>query len=216
MDPRFRHPLSCIVSAPSNNGKTHFVIDVINASFFDVQFDDIIWCYTEKQPAYDLITKKVRFVEGLVDGDTLDPKLKHLVVLDDMMSLKDNRIEQFFVKTCHHRNTSCFFLVQNLFSQGPGYRNCSLNASYIVLFPSARDRRQIVTLESQMFPGQKNYLLDSYNDACAKPYSHLVIDLKADTPNHLRLRARIFDENPVFYLPQSYKYTPDSNIQSFE
>ena len=169
IDPRLRHPFSCLVAGPSNCGKTQFIIKSLQVNAFDTDFDDIIWCYGEMQPAYDAIKNSCTFVEGLIDPDSLDPTRKHLVVIDDLMHNSDKRVEHFFTRTCHHRNTSCFFIVQNLFSQGQGHRNCSLNASYIVLFPSPRDRSQISVLGQQMFPDRKKYLLESYNDACSIP-----------------------------------------------
>ena len=58
-----------------------------------------------------------------------------------------------------------------------------------------------------MFPDRKKYLLESYNDACSIPYSHLLIDLKADTPDHFRLRGRILDSDTQdVYLPKDYKF----------
>ena len=59
-----------------------------------------------------------------------------------------------------------------------------------------------MTLGQQMFPNRKNFLMSSYEAACSEPYSHLLIDLRADTPNHLRLRGRILDEESQdVYVP---------------
>jgi hypothetical protein len=135
----------------------------------------------------------------------LDPKIPHLVILDDLMDTQDRRIEQFFTRSCHHRNTCCIYIVQNMFSQGKGHRSCSLNAQYMVVFKSPRDVSQIRVLEQQMFPGKKNFLVESYHDACEKPYCYLFIDLKPDTPSHLRVRGRILDETQDVYIPKDVK-----------
>ena len=135
----------------------------------------------------------------MIDPDDLDEKRPHLVIIDDLQDTNDKRIEAFFVKKCHHRNTSCIYVCQNLFGQGRGHRTCSLNASYIILFASARDRRQIVTLGQQMLLNvseRKIILLDSYHADCQKPYSYHLIDLHAETPNHFRLRGSIFVSYP--------------------
>lgn len=207
MDARLRHPFSCLLSGPSNCGKTTFVLNAISSDVIDTRFDDIVICYTEMQPAYEQVRDKCRFIHGLIDPDELDPRISHLVILDDQLgNMKDGKIVQFFTRTCHHRNTSIFFLVQNLFDQGPGFRTCSLNSSYIVLFPSARDKRQIMTLQQQMFPTRKNFLIQAYNDACREAYSHLLLDLKADCPDHLRIRARILDPaGQTVYLPDDHQ-----------
>ena len=216
MDPRLHHPFSLLLCGPSFCGKTEFVSQLIRSSVIEQPIDDIVVCYSEWQKAYEALQDRCRFVRGMIDPDDLDEKRPHLVIIDDLQDTNDKRIEAFFVKKCHHRNTSCIYVCQNLFGQGRGHRTCSLNASYIILFASARDRRQIVTLGQQMFPNRKHFLLDSYDAACQKPYSYLLIDLRAETPNHLRLRGRILDENSQdVYVPADYKwegYSFDSSL----
>ena len=207
MDVRLKFPFTCLVSGPTMSGKTRFVCDLLEADLIDTKIDDIIVCYSEWQPAYEkLKLRGCRFVLGLMDPDDLDPKLAHLVILDDLMHTQDQRIEQFFTRTCHHRNTSCIFITQNLFSQGRGFRTCSLNTQYLVLFNSPRDVNQIRVLEHQMFPGKKNFLVESYNDACEKPFNYLFIDLKPETPRHLRVRGRILcKDGQDVYVPKDFK-----------
>ena len=138
----------------------------------------------------------------MIVPDDLDPVVPHLVIMDS----QDKRIEIFFTRIAHHRNCSVIYIVQNLFNQGKGHRTCSLNCQYLVLFKSPRDLSQIRFLEQQMFPGKKNFLIESYNDATEKPYHYLFIDLKPDTPNHLRVRGRVLDEESQdVYLPKDFK-----------
>ena len=205
MDHRLRHPFSCLVSGGSGCGKTEFLSSLLHSDALDTRMDDIVICYSEWQPAYEKLREKCRFVKGLIDPEDLDPAQTHLLIIDDLMDPNDKRIEQFFIRGSHHHNSSVFYVVQNLFNQSRGHRNCSLNAHYMIIFGSARDRRQIVTLGQQMFPDKKNYLIDSYNAACEKPFSYLFVDLKPDTPNHLRLRGRILDmESQDVYVPKDY------------
>ena len=217
MDVRFRCPFTCLITGATMTGKTQFVLNLLKSGMLDTEIDDKIVCFSEHQPAYDEMKELgCRFIQGLVDPDELNPHIPHLVIIDDLMdSREDHRIEQFFTRTCHHRNTSCIYIVQNLFNQNKGYRTCSLNTQYLVMFRSPRDMTQIKTLESQMFPGKKNFLVDSFNDACSKPYHPLVIDLKPDTPQHLRVRGRVLDsESQDVYLPKDYKYSFYSNTES--
>lgn len=210
MDVRLRCPFTCLVVGATMTGKTRFVCDLLDKpEIFDTEFSDITVCHSEWQPAYDRLKEKgVRFNQGLMDPDELDPHFPHLVILDDLMDTQDRRIEQFFTRTCHHRNTSCIYIVQNMFSQGRGHRTCSLNTQYLVLFKSPRDVSQIRVLEQQMFPGKKHYLVDSYHDACEKPFHYLFVDLKPDTPSHLRIRGRILNfENQDVYLPKQFQFS---------
>ena len=86
---KFQHPFTCIVAAPTKAGKTTFVSKLIN--FADELIEpapkNIIWCYSEWQPAYEKLPK-VSFIQGLPELTTLR-KCKRsptLIVLDDLMS----------------------------------------------------------------------------------------------------------------------------------
>jgi hypothetical protein len=67
-------------------------------------------------------------------------------------SSKDKRISDLFAKGSHHRNLSIIYILQNTFHQGKEMRNISLNAHYIVLIKSPRDKQQISMLARQVNP----------------------------------------------------------------
>ena len=46
----------------------------------------------------------------MLDPDVLDERVPHLVIVDDLQDTQNKRIEEFFVKKCHHRNTSCIYI----------------------------------------------------------------------------------------------------------
>ena len=97
----------------------------------------------------------IEFNQGFPE-DIDEPTQRNLIVLDDLMaqSGKDKRIADLFTKGSHHRNLSVIYIVQNIFHQGKEMRNISLNAHYIVLFKSPKDRQQISILARQVNPGQ--------------------------------------------------------------
>jgi hypothetical protein len=70
----------------------------------------------------------VDFHQGLPDLDTLDPREKHLIILDNLMDETDQRVASLFTKKSHHRNISVMYIVQNLFHRGKHHRTISLNA----------------------------------------------------------------------------------------
>ena len=86
---------------------------------------------------------------------------------------KDKRIADLFTKGSHHRNLSVIYIVQNVFHQGKEMRNISLNAHYIVLSKSPRDRQQISILARQVNPGRVQEFMKSYEKATI-----LMLDLK--------------------------------------
>ena len=68
----------------------------------------------------------------------------------------------------------------------------SLNTQYLVLFKNPCDQLQVMTISRQMFPHCSYQFMDQFNRANAKPYGHLVIDLKQNTPDYQRLRTDVF------------------------
>lgn len=114
---------------------------------------------------------------------------------------KDNA---FFItlttRGCHHWNTSCIQIVQNLFFNG---RTSRINSQYIVLMKNPSDKLQVSTLARQIFPENQKYFKESYEDATREAHGYLMLDLSQNTPEHIRLRTNIFpDQQPtVVYTP---------------
>ena len=96
----------------------------------------------------------IEFVKGT--RFLFDVNKRNLDVFDDQMidASKDKGIMNLFTRGSHHRNLSVIYIVQNLFHQGKGSRNISLNSDYLKLFKNPRDKLQILTLVKQMYPGQ--------------------------------------------------------------
>ena len=202
-----RHPFSAIVAGPSQAGKSQWVAKLIGSAskMITPEPQEIHWCYSEWQPLYDSF-KNVIFHKGLVDIESLDIAIPKLLILDDLMELLSSKqgehIAQIFTKHGHHRNLSVLLITQNVFQRGPHMRNCQLNSHYQVLFKNPRDQTQVNCLARQMYPnGQSRFMLDAFNDATSKRYGYLLVDLKQDTDDILRLRTNIFpDEETYVYL----------------
>lgn len=196
----FLHPFSCMVSGPSACGKSVFVKKLLR--FADVMIvpppQIVRWYYSVWQDWYLDFDERVEFVEGLPDVKKLDSSTRNLLVLDDAMHEVDEGIEQLFTKYSHHKNTSVIFICQNVFHRGKHQRTMSLNSNYMVLFRNPRDATQISVLGSQMFPGRQKFLRSAFEDATSRPYGYLLLDLKAATPDALRVRTNVFPgEQPV-------------------
>ena len=61
-------------------------------AFVDTPISDVILCYGQWQNGYEELKPYVRFVEGLVDAEDLDPSHPHLVVIDALMEYGDKII----------------------------------------------------------------------------------------------------------------------------
>jgi hypothetical protein len=70
-------------------------------------------------------------------------------------------------------------------------RNISLNAHYIVLFKSPRDKQQISMLARQVNPGKVQEFMRSYEDATSRPHGYLMLDLKRTTDDQQRLKTNV-------------------------
>jgi hypothetical protein len=110
------------------------------------------------------------FQQGLPDVDTLNPREKHLVILDDLMDKTDQKVVSLFTKKSHHTIISVMYIAQNLFHRGKHHRTISLNAHYMVVFNNPRDVSQIMALVHQMYPRRTQFFLEVSARATARPH----------------------------------------------
>lgn len=200
----WKHPFTCLVAGPTGSGKTVFTTKLVANATKVIQPPPqrIVWCYGVYQDSYKNI-KNVEFHEGLPDLNTFDGSQPSLLILDDLMHETDDRVSQIFTRASHHKNVSVIFIVQNLFFGSKHSRTIGLNSHYIVLFKNARDAAQITYLARQMYPGKSSFMVEAFRDATSTPYSYLLIDLKPDTEENMRVRTNVFPEETAYvYLPK--------------
>jgi len=200
----FKHPFTAIVAGPTSCGKTRFVFRLIEhaSRMIDPPPSKIVYCYGEYQELFSKYTH-VEFNRGLPSLDDFDGKQTVLLVLDDLMNETDQTVANLFTKGSHHRNVSVVFLAQNLFSKNKFARTISLNAHYMVLFKNPRDASQFAHLARQMYPNNSRFAIEAYKDASREPYSYLLIDLRPEQDETLRLRSNVFPgETHYVYVPK--------------
>ena len=200
----WRHPFTSLVTGPTGCGKTQFTIKLVKfaKTIIEPPPEKILWCYGIHQKAFDTISD-VEFHEGIPETSTFDGKQRTLLILDDLMHETDNRVTKIFTKISHHMDVSVLYLTQNLFYGGKQNRTIGLNAHYLVIFQNPRDVTQVANLARQMYPGKTKFLVEAFKDATTKPFSYMLIDLKADTDEKLRIRGNIFPgEESCAYIPK--------------
>ena len=206
MDPHLKHPFTGIVAKPTACGKSTRVKNLITYQkvMINPVPEHVIWFYGEWQPLYDNLSGMVEFREGLADLNTLNTKKCTLVIIDDLMTETDKSVSNLFTKESHHHNLSVLHLVQNVFDKNKHTRTISLNAHYLVIFKNPRDASQVTHLAKQMYPGHVRYLQEVFADATSEAYGYLFIDLKQETPEHIRLRIKIMpNETQYVYMRKS-------------
>jgi len=124
-----------------------------------------------------------------------------LVVFDDMMMESDIKLLHAFTRGSHHRQNSVVFMVPNFFNTNKHMRTISLNAQYLVFFKSPRNSSQFSYLARQVFPDSSRHAIESYKNATREPYAYLLLDLRCEQHEDLRLRSNIFPgEKQVVYV----------------
>lgn len=201
MDLRFKHPFSLIVAGPSGSGKSILVQELLRRGLknLDVDYDDILWCYSEWHPQCQELRKKVRFQKGIENIERIDSSRPMLIVIDDLMRESNENVVDLFTRGCHHSNASVIFITQNVFHQSKGQRDISLNAHYMILFKNPRDGAQIAHLARQVCPWNPKFLQEAYGDATNRAHGYILLDMKQDTPEECRYRTNIYGEKEPGY-----------------
>ena len=208
----FKHPTTVVLAGPTQCGKTHFLIKAIHAQCFKPEPQRIVWVYGEMQPAYEDLARdipSIEFVKGFTTElyESFDSRVRNLLILDDQMENKaahkrgENSVTKFFTQGSHHRNLTVVYIVQNLFNQDAAMRTISLNTHYMVLFKNPRDATQIRTLGQQMYPENPRMLVSAYRDATSEPYGYLLLNLRPDACDALRIQTDVFSKEPTVYVP---------------
>ena len=187
-DPRnLTHPFSILLSAPSQSGKSYWILKLIEKCRVKVSppIDKIVYVNATVTP--DLKQNLIKHspvplrLTNDIESVVGDPRFNTLVIIDDLMDDDNVRkeVERMFIKRVHHDNLSVAYLVQNLYHSGKGHRTVSLNSNYLWLGTNRRAVDQIRTLAQQIFPTKTKFFLEAYHDAVTRrPYGYLFLDLK--------------------------------------
>lgn len=199
---KFKHPFTCLVTGPTQSGKTYFTVRLLKhlSDMISPVPTRVIWCHGQSHDGLQL-PDFVEVEEGMGVLDSIDGSEPTLVVLDDLMqeAAEDRSISNLFTKGSHHKNMSVIMLVQNMFHQGKFMRTISLNAHYMVLFKNPRDAGQIRHLAAQLFPGNVKYLASAYKQATSRPHGYLVLDFTQEAIDNLRVLSEILPGEEGYY-----------------
>ena len=203
MEAVFKHPCTIVISGPTMCGKSYFTRKLVEwkDSLIYPQPDNILWCYGMYQKSFEDLPGTVKFHEGLPSNlENFDTSRRTLVIIDDLLHETDDRVSKLFTKGSHHCNLSVIYITQNLFHASKQNRTLNLNTHYLVIFKNPRDATQISHIARQMYPGRSKFLVEAYADATQRPHGYLLIDLKNDTEEQLRVRTNVLPDEWPHYV----------------
>lgn len=212
----FIHPFKAVISGPSGSGKSHIAFNIIRYRRQMIKSErdlEVLFCLPENHqitfPDDIKRDRNVKLVSGFPNfQEIFNPSL---IIIDDFMSQLNNDIVELFTRFSSHRGLSVALLVQNFFYGGSKnvMRTISLNATHLFICKSSRDKRQVMSIASQISPHNTNFILQAYKDACKEPYSYLLIDVSPQQEEIMRVRAKIFPNekkpNNVIYVEKDGK-----------
>jgi len=212
VDLRLKNGSVIQVVGPSGSGKTYFTTRLLShENMFKLPIREIYWHSGIAEGETGATLKQLKnlnnlhMVQGLPDGWLEQPKQHDVIVIDDLFD-EVNRdaasVNQLFTKIARHREVTVLFLTQNLFHQGGQHRTRNINVHYLVLFKNPRDRTVIDFLARQAYPQDRKFLMDVFQDITYEtPHGYLFLDFTQECPEHLRVKADIFNakQGPLFY-----------------
>jgi hypothetical protein len=220
---RLRTPFGAVIVGPTMSGKSVFTFNLLRNrdKMMDNPPDRIVYCYGAWQKGFEELQNEklpIEFFKGLREVFTeegfFDPNQKTLLILDDLAAdLADHKeASQLFTQGIHHKNISVILIMQNLFKQGKSMRDIHLNCQYLILFKNCRDVNQIKLLARQMgLP----HLVDAYNKVTSVAYQPIIVDMKPDTPDYLRVRSHIQPGELLhIYVDKKNSKLPCRNVPS--
>ena len=196
-------PSNIVICGPTGSGKTNIVGNLLTYKdiIFNINPKYVILFYAQPQPIYDEWAKSGLIHEMHQTFPNLD-ELKQILsshkkegticIFDDLMLMSSNDSSDIFTVIGHHYNCVNIFTSQSLFFDQKHYRTMMLNAHYLFLTKSPRDRSQIIYLGKQISPYNTKYVVDSYFDATVNPYSYIFFDFHQSQSELVRIRSNIF------------------------
>jgi energy-coupling factor transporter ATP-binding protein EcfA2 len=203
------------VVGPSGSGKTYFVCSLLGSkSSFRKPIKEIYWHSGIAEGEIGDTLKKlkrlrrVHYVIGFPDDWIDQPKKHDVIVIDDLFEEANRNaatFNQLFTKIARHRQVTVLFLTQNIFHQGGKHRTRNLNTHYLVLFKNPRDKTVIDFLSRQIYPSNRKFLMDAFNDATNdKPHGYIFMDFTQECPDRHRVRTDILNRSgPTIYKPEN-------------
>lgn len=213
MDLRLKTDCVLQVVGPSGSGKTFFVCKLLSTpEVFQNKLNQIYWMVGSEDgesgqtKTVMKMIKNVTFIKGFQEN--YQDMIKHgdALVIDDLFheSTKEKDFINLFTKIARHRKVLVIFITQNLFHQGGNHRTRNLNVHYLVIFRNPRDKTVIDFLGRQVFPQDRGFLSQVFEDVTAgSPHSYIFLDFTQECDDEIRVRGDILNPKGIVVYKQN-------------
>ena len=191
-----KHPFRCLISGPTSSGKTNIVCNILK-QMPDTFCNVLVCCKSKHEPLYEYLEMKLKdqieFFEGvdaIPDLDTFKDYDQTLIVFDDLVNDKQNKIIDYFIRSRKiGRGFSCLYLTQSYYLTPKTIRN---QCNYLILLKSANNKdlnlilseNNILNLEylrliyKKCTNKDKNFLLICHDNDDSKKFYHNFKNIK--------------------------------------
>lgn len=176
-------PFRMIVVAASGGGKSNFLYNLLEKfSLGKGTFSTItIVCACAQQSLYRYLVHKcpsIRIVEGMGKTPPLDEfetndDQQHLVVWDDLLTVKNQEIVDKYYIRSRHKNVSCIYLTQSFFATSITMRK---QCNFVVLLAIGGVRDVKTILKDTAINVTGDQLLNMYEYATKTPLTPLIVN----------------------------------------
>ena len=201
-----QHPFRMLIVGASSIGKTNTLVNIVmkqvifdkiyiylrdqsedKYEFLFAFLESLQKQYDEANETHDKIYEVSSNPEDIVKNEDLDKDIQNLIILDDMVTTKNQKnIEDLFIR-CRKRNASIVYQTQNLFAVPQNIRK---NCNYVLLFSTnKRERKELAKSYASDIESKEFETI--YMDAISEPFSFMVIDNK--TPHKCMRYRKGFD-----------------------
>lgn len=208
-------PFRALIVAPSGSGKTNFLVNLIHlfsqgrGTFVDIT----IITRNKAEPLYEWLQTKsdsISIKEGLQnlpDLDKFEKEWNHLVVLDDLVTARDqSRIENYYIRA-RKMNVSVIYISQSYFRVPKIIRQ---NLNYLIILKLSGDRELKLILSEGGLGLSKEELLALYDYATAEKFSALIVDYEADITK--KFRKNFLEYLAIRPPADAPKYDPSQSV----